>query len=438
MSTRGPTKAIKMPDAMPVRTVVVEVTEGSDQGAQWHGEHGTVGSARDNALVLADETVSGYHLQIDAVADGIRVSDLGSTNGTFLGNVRVHECVVPSGTILRVGRSNLSLGSGAPATVELHDEDQLGALRGRTQSMRRLMSLVRRVSQKNVAVLLIGESGTGKELFARAIHDCSPRASGPFVTLDCAAVTPTLVAAELFGHEKGAFTGAVASRTGAFEHAHGGTLFLDEVGELPSELQATLLGALERRRFCRVGGRREIEVDVRVVAATNRDLRADVNSGQFRLDLYYRLAVVTLEIPPLRDRPKDIPLLVEHFVREEGSDAAATELIPDETMAQLKRYRWPGNVRELKNYVQATLALGEPMPLDSSAPTVSEDALRSALAQLVERPYGEARSQLVSEFELLYLKALLERTAGNVAKAAREAQMARSHLNELLRRHKIR
>ena len=431
------TQALKMPAAMPVRTVSVDVVDGPDRGAHWEGEQGTLGKAQDSSLVLADDTVSGYHLRFSAVAEGIRIWDLGSTNGTFLGDVRLEQCVVAPGAQLRLGRTIVTLGKGLPATVELHDEDHLGQLRGQTQAMRRLMSQVRRAAQSNVAVL-VGESGTGKELLARAIHDFSPRANAPFVIIDCASVTPTLVASELFGHEKGAFTGATHTKQGAFEAADSGTIFLDEVGELPSELQANLLGALERRRFCRVGGRKEISVDVRVVAATNRDLRSEVNSGKFRLDLYYRLAVVSLEVPPLRERAKDIPLLAEHFAREEGVTGTLSQLIPDETMAQLLQYRWPGNVRELKNYVQATVAMGEAQLLDPTHPLHEPEGLRSALAGFLDRPYGEARGLLVQEFELYYLEHLMKRANGNVAQAARDAQMARSHLNELLRRHKVR
>jgi DNA-binding NtrC family response regulator len=427
-----------MPDAMPVRTVHAEVTEGPSKGLRWEGEQGTLGSAKDNVLVLSDDTVSRYHLRVTADADGIRISDLGSTNGTFLGDVRLERSVVPNGTTLRLGRTSVFLGSGLPATVELHDEDHLGELRGQTQVMRRLMSQVRRAAQSNVAVLFIGESGTGKELLARAVHEASPRVTGPFVTIDCAAVTPTLVASELFGHEKGAFTGAVQAKRGAFEDADGGTLFLDEIGELSPELQATLLGALERRRFCRVGGRKEISVDVRVVAATNRDLRAEVNSGAFRLDLYYRLAVVALEVPPLRERTKDIPLLIEHFAREEGKTDPIDTLIPPETMARLLVHRWPGNVRELRNYVQATVAMGEPAELrDEPGPSNTEE-LRRGLAPFLDEAYGDARNRLLAEFERAYLERLLERTRDNVAQAARDAKMARSHLNDLLRRHKIR
>jgi DNA-binding NtrC family response regulator len=397
-----------MPDAMPVRTVELQVVEGVDRGHRWEGEQGTLGTAADNTLVLSDETVSRYHLRVSAVSDGIRVADLGSTNGTFLGDVRVEACVVPAGTQLRIGRTTVSLGTGLPATVELHDEDRLGELRGQTQPMRRLMGQVRRAAQSNVAVLFIGESGTGKELLARALHDTSPRAAGPFVTIDCGAVTPTLVASELFGHEKGAFTSAIQAKRGAFEDADGGTLFLDEIGELSPELQATLLGALERRRFCRVGGRKEISVDVRVVAATHRE------------------------------RAKDIPLLVEHFAREEGVTGPIETAISEETMARLLRHRWPGNVRELKNYVQATIAMGEPAELRDDLGVDTNDELRRGMSPLLGRPYGEARSRLLAEFEHLYLERLVERTHDNVAQAAREAGMARSHLNDLLRRHKIR
>jgi DNA-binding NtrC family response regulator len=436
-SRAGETKALRMPAAMPVKTAVVEVKEGATRGLCWEGVQGTLGTAQDNALVLSDETVSRYHVRVSALAEGIRVSDLGSTNGTFLGDVRVEECVVPSNTSLRLGRTVVTIGPGLPATVELHDQDRLGPLLGRTPVMRRLMSQVRRAAQSNVAVLFAGESGTGKELFARSVHDASARANGPFVILDCGAITPSLMASELFGHEKGAFTGAVQTRQGAFEQADGGTLFLDEIGELPAELQTALLGALERRRFCRVGGGKEVIVDVRVVAATNRDLRKDVNAGLFRLDLYYRLAVVALEVPPLRERTGDIPLLVEHFAREEGHVEPVSELIPEQTMARLLRHPWPGNVRELRNYVQATIAMGEPMDLGRESQAELPEELRRGLSRFLDQPYAEARVRLLFEFERQYIERLLSTTQGNVARGARHAGMARSHLNELLRRHKV-
>jgi DNA-binding NtrC family response regulator len=432
------TRVLRMPAAMPVRTVVLEVKEGGDRGLSWEGVQGSAGTARDNTLVLSDQTVSRYHLRVSATDDGIRISDLGSTNGTFVGDVRVEQGAIPSGTALRLGRTLVSVRAGLPATVELHDEDRLGGLRGQSQVMRRLMSQVRRAAQSNVAVLFIGESGTGKELLARAVHDSSARRDRPFVTLDCGAITPSLMASELFGHEKGAFTGAIQARQGAFEKADQGTLFLDEIGELSPELQTALLGALERRRFCRVGGDKEVAVDVRVVAATHRDLRKEVNTGLFRLDLYYRLAVVCLEVPPLRERVGDIPLLLEHFAREEGSAREISELIPAETLTRLLGHPWPGNVRELRNYVQAAIAMGEPMQLEGrTEPEISDDFCR-AVSPFLDQPYAEARLRLLTEFERRYLERLLSATGGNVAQAARQAGMARSHLNELLRRHKIR
>ncbi len=438
METGQSTKAVGMPDAMAVRTVVAVVSSGAGQGARWEGEEGVIGTAADAALVLGDETVSRYHVRVNATAEGIRLSDLGSTNGTFLGNVRLAQALVPPGTRLRLGNTEVTLGMGLPSTVELHDQDRLGALRGQSQSMRRLMTQVRRVGQSNATVLIVGESGTGKELLARGMHEASPHADKPFVTVDCASITPTLIASELFGHERGAFTGAASLREGAFARANGGTLFFDEVGELPLELQSSLLGALERRRFCRVGGCKELAVDVRVVAATNRDLRRDVNAGLFRLDLYYRLAVVTLEVPPLRERPTDIPLLWEHFVAEESSAGGVTAPILAETLARLVKHSWPGNVRELRNYVIATLAMGEAPPLAAEMATAGVDSLKRALAPLLGLKYSEARSQLLSRFEQLYLESLLGRAGGNVAHAAREADMARSHLNDLLRRYNLR
>lgn len=423
---------------MAVRTVVAEVTVGRERGLRYEGEQGSIGTATNNALTLTDDTVSRYHLGFAAVRDGIKLTDLGSTNGTFVQGVRLQEGVVPPGSSIRLGQTQVTLGAGVPALVELFDQDRLGGLRGRSSGMRRLMDQVRRVGQSSASVLLSGESGTGKELLARAIHDHSPRAQAPFVTMDCGAITPNLIASELFGHEKGAFTGAASARVGAFERANGGTLFLDEIGELPVELQVSLLGALERQAFTRVGGNHSVKVDVRIVSATNRDLRTEINQGLFRLDLYYRLAVVVLEVPPLRERADDLTLLIDHFLQQEGSVWTATTLLPRETLDRLKRYPWPGNVRELKNYVLATLAMGEAAVLATEPKTQNLDALDQAFSALAERPYAAARSELLQRFEQMYATRLLERTDGNVAKAARESGMARSHLNELLRRYGLR
>jgi DNA-binding NtrC family response regulator len=418
---------------IPVQSVEATVIEGPDAGKQAsaRSEKLSVGTARDNDLQLSDETVSRYHVELWGSPEGVRIHDPGSTNGTWVGAVRVQSGVVPPSSILRLGKTTLRLGQGEPLTLALHKEQELAGLRGQSPLMRRLMAQLQRAAGRDASVLLVGESGTGKELCARALHDLGPRRDKPFVTLDCGALSPTLIASELFGHEKGAFTGADRARTGAFDDADGGTLFLDEIGELPPALQTTLLGVLERGRFRRVGGRAEVAVDVRVVSATNRDLRAEVNAGSFRLDLYYRLAVVTLSVPPLRERPDDVPLLVAHFLRECGHDGAVEEVVAPATLQSWTQHHWPGNVRELRNLVEATVAMGEPPPLDASPPASADDPF----ASLLSLDYKQARAQLLHEFEERYLSSLLARCDGNVSKAAREARMDRSHLIDLLQRH---
>jgi DNA-binding NtrC family response regulator len=301
------------------------------------------------------------------------------------------------------------------------------------------MADVGRAAKTNASVLLIGESGTGKEVFARAIHEQSARAEQPIETVDCASLMPTLVASELFGHEKGSFTGAEHRHIGAFERANGGTLFLDEIGELPLQLQAALLGALERRSFRRVGGTSPIGVDVRVVCATNRDLREEVNAGRFREDLYYRIAVVTVRLPPLRERLDDLPLLIEHFLGELGHEGGQ-ELLSPSSMEALKKYRWPGNVRELRNFVEATLAMGSAPALHESEARGGEasESLDLPIAELIEQPYKVARERVVNDFERLYLTRLFERCSQNVSEASRTSKIDRSYLTQLLRRHGLR
>jgi DNA-binding NtrC family response regulator len=422
---------------IPVRTLRVEVLSGPDAGRTLETEDEvlTIGSAPGNALRLSDDTVSRFHLELSGGENGISVTDLGSSNGTASGGVRIERGVVPSGAELRLGNSKLCVRDGDASVVELYADDELDELKGKTPVMRRLMAQVTTAARSTVPVLVIGESGTGKELVARAVHHSGPRASGPFVTLDCGALAANLVASELFGHERGAFTGADRQHVGAFERATGGTLFLDEIGELPAELQPQLLGALERKRFRRVGGRTEIDVDLRIVCATNRDLRAEVNAGVFRLDLYYRIAVVVLRIPALRERVADIPILAAHFLRECGHDGAPEVLLPGSVMEQLEAHRWPGNVRELRNWVEATVAMGESPPLSTHALSTMGDAPERELYGL---SYKDARRTVLEAFELRYVTQLLAATGGNVAAAARQAQMDRTYLIKLVQRHGLR
>ncbi len=421
---------------IPLRTLRVEVVDGPDVGltGSARAEKFTVGTADGNDLVLSDETVSRYHLELGRGRTGVRVVDCGSTNGTQVNGVLLGSGEIAAGGTIQLGRTRLVVTDGEHVTLELHASDSLSGLRGRTPVMRRLMASIQRAAKSDVSVLVVGESGTGKELVARGLHDLGPRASKPFIAVDCAAMSPALVASELFGHERGAFTGADHQHIGAFERADGGTLFLDEIGELPTALQSNLLGALERRRFRRLGGRTEIEIDVRVVSATNRDLRAEVNSGAFRLDLYYRIAVVTLALPALREHPEDIELLVESFLRDAGYAGPVAELISEPTMRTLGQHHWPGNVRELRNMIEATLAMGEPPALERHASPADPT---DPFTPLLGLDYKAARHQILSQFEIRYCTALIESTRGNVSRAARQAQMDRSHLLELLQRHRL-
>ena len=422
-----------------IRTVRVTVLDGPDSGKVATAKSGeedrvSVGSAESNDLVLTDPLVSRYHVEISATPNGFRVRDVGSTNGTSASGIRIESALFPPGSRVVVGGTTLQIDDGSRAVVPLHEVGQLGGLLGDSMPMRRAMAQLAKVAQSNVSALIIGESGTGKELAASALHEASPRSGGPFVVVDCASIVPTLVGSELFGHERGAFTGADRTHVGAFERAQGGTLFLDEIGELPLGIQPSLLGALERRRIRRVGGKEDIPVDVRVVSATHRDLRADVNAGRFRLDLYYRLAVVVVELPPLRERRSDVRMLVEHFVRESGDTRALADAVPTGLLEALETHPFPGNVRELRNLVEAALATGENPILDAVAPA----GAGPLLDRVLDAPYGAARDAVLAEFEERYLSHLLARCDNNVSKASRVAQMDRSHLTSLLRRRKMR
>ncbi len=421
---------------LPIRSLEVEVLEGPDAPRRLSSDSDslTIGTAETNDLRLADPTVSRYHVELRRGGDGIDVVDHGSTNGTLYEGARIERATLPPGATLTLGHTSIRVSDGARITLELHEGEELAGLHGRTAVMRRLMARIGKAAKASTPVLLVGESGTGKELIARAIHEQSPRHAAPFVTVDCGSLSPSLVASELFGHDKGAFTGADRRHAGAFERADGGTLFLDEIGELGPDLQPTLLGVLERGRFRRVGGREEIDVDVRVVAATHRDLRAEVNEGSFRLDLYYRLAVIVLSAPPLRERVEDVPVLVEHFLREAGHEGAIAEVFSPDAMTDLCRHRWPGNVRELRNVVEATLAMGEtPQLFDAPDRDGSRDG-RGPDAVLA-LPYKEARRALLDDFERRYVTRLLARARDNVSAAAREARMDRTYLIKLLQRH---
>ena len=418
----------------PVTRLSVAVARGPDAGAFVEPEPGdsaSIGTATDNDLKLQDPTVSRYHLEISPTREGIRVVDLGSTNGTFLGAVRLTSATVPRGTQLRVGDTVLILDAASGEAGARPSVEALPGMVIASDAMREVARRVRAVAALTAPVLVQGETGTGKELVTRAIHDLGPSRAGPFIVVDCGALPAALLEAELFGHEKGAFTGAERARAGAFERADGGTLFLDEVGELPLIAQAALLGVLERRRFRRVGGDREHSVTVRVLSATHRDLRQEVNRGGFRADLYYRLAGARIVVPPLRERPGEIPLLARHFAREvtgvEGS-------LDDSVLDAFALQSWPGNVRELCRAVEQVIAFG-PSELAALSDVRPSAAPPSPLAFAPLERSRDAKAAAIAEFDRAYLTRLLSESANNVSEAARRGRMDRPYLIELLKRY---
>jgi transcriptional regulator with GAF, ATPase, and Fis domain len=421
------------PQAIAYRRCRLEVTEGPDQGlvANVDRERIRIGTAATNDLVLADDFVSRLHAEVQLLESGFRIRDLGSTNGTFMRGVQIVDAILRPGTTLQIGRSKVLFQVvGEGEQIALHPESRMGEMLGESVPMRALFAKLERVAPTDATVLLVGETGTGKDLAADAIVRTSRRATRPLVVVDCASMVPTLVESELFGHERGAFTGAVAARAGAFELADGGTVFLDEVGELPIEIQPKLLRVLESRTVRRVGAAQPVPVDVRVIAATNRSLADEVNRGAFRADLYYRLAVIELTLPPLRDRRADIPLIAKHVLEGLGR---SLEDLPPELVQWLGTYAWPGNVRELRNFLERAVALDELGAEQLAAAPDSPDRWPPALP--LDRPFRQAKDCVMAAFEAAYLAALVDRTDGNVSRAAREAEMNRMHLHKLLQRH---
>jgi two-component system, NtrC family, response regulator GlrR len=412
------------------------VIAGTASGQVWAeaAERCAIGSHPSNDLVIDDATVSRFHCELAIAGDRVRVKDLGSRNGTSAGGIALVEGSLSGGTTLVLGHSQVRVElDDGQAEIVGSDRESFGPLVGASAQMRELFGQLEKVAPSDATVLIEGETGTGKEGVAESIHDASPRAKEKFVVVDCSAIPANLLESELFGHEAGAFTGATDRRIGAFEEASKGTLFLDEIGELPPDLQPKLLRALEAREIRRVGGRSTIKCDLRIVAATNRDLRAEVNKGTFRADLYYRLAVVKLELPPLRERTGDFPLLVEHLLRRIGAPPAVlAKLTAPDFVGELAAAPWPGNVRELRNHLEQCVVFDE-----RRAPSVDAAPHPSATVD-PNLPYEVARRQAIDAFERDYITALLAKTGDNVAQAAREAGVNRAYLHRLLRRHGLR
>ena len=442
----------------------LEVIDGPDKGKSLRTRARVlrIGTSPENEFELDDGTTSRFHARIEADIFGHRLTDKDSKNGTFLGDVRARDVYLNPGATIRIGGNTLRYQPGAEAVdIELSRASQFGRIIGKSAAMREIFAILAKVAPTDMTILVEGESGTGKELVAEAVHQHSKRKDGPLVVFDCSAVAPNLIESELFGHVKGAFTGAIVSRAGAFERAQGGTLFLDEMGELPLDLQPKLLRALEQREFKPVGSDRSVKLNTRIVAATNRNLQKEVESGNFREDLYYRLAVIRTVLPPLRRRVDDIPLLVQHFLKEMQTPDGKPVQVSYETIVKLQKYRWAGNVRELRNFVERAtmLATGNQIETKYLVPpsfgdtnsgdgAAIEEPVAAPVAAAIEGPavaefddslpFKDANARLIDNFERAYWSRLLERTRGNISAAARVAGIHRKSAEYTLKKLNLR
>jgi DNA-binding NtrC family response regulator len=419
------------------RTFVLRVVAGPDAGKTFVIDGGTdgrvlVGQSPACAVRLDDRTVSRRHAALEPVDGGLRLTDLGSTNGTYIDALRVFDVALAGGEALRIGDTILRVEAGETVVAPASPDTRFGGFVGASDEIRRLYPTMARLAASDIPVVIEGETGTGKEVLAEAIHDEGPRASGPFVVFDCTTVAASLVEATLFGHERGAFTGALNAAPGLFEQADRGTLFIDEIGDLDIALQAKLLRAIERSEVRRIGGRQWTRVDVRIVAATRRDLDREVQAGRFRDDLFFRLAVGRVELPPLRRRRKDIALLAAHFWRALGGSPAA---LTGDLLTRLEDYDWPGNVRELRNVVAQRIALGDLAPArsgqgpQSTRPGDSSDPMQAILDRNL--PFPIARDRVLEVFEEKYVARVLERHGGNVTHAARASGVGRRYFQTI-------
>jgi DNA-binding NtrC family response regulator len=398
-----------------------------------------VGRDASCTLVLADPRVSSMHGELVATSRGVRVRDLGSKNGIWASDIRIHEAYLGDATTLHFGPIEIAFEPAQPEKLRLPQTEQVGNLYGRTPAMREVFARIERSAATDLTVLVDGETGTGKELVAQALHTLSTRKDRPFIVVDCGSIPQGLAEATLFGHVRGAFTGATDDRASPFVLAGGGTVFLDELGELPLDTQPKLLRALAERRVQAVGATGYVPFDARIVAATRRDLSRAVNENAFRADLYFRIAQVRITLPALRDRVEDIPGLVQLMLAQQGHRSAFRR-IPRDSMAQLLRHDWPGNVRELGNVVAVTLAFAdEGGPLDLAAHTSATAPHMRALGgeASVDLGYHEAKRAALDQFEKRYFSALASATGGNIAEISRRAKLQRTHVRRYLVTHGI-
>jgi DNA-binding NtrC family response regulator len=396
-----------------------------------------VGAHASCDLVLADPQVSRRHAELAVVPEGIRIKDLGSTNGTWWQGTKVGDAVVPSGATVQFGGTPVRIAASEAMSLPPSEATEFGAMAGNSVAMRELFAVLEMAAPTDATVLIEGESGTGKELAARAIHEASGRARGPFVVVDCSAITESLLDSHLFGHVRGAFTGADRDRRGAFVEASGGTLFLDELGELPLPAQAKLLRVLEAQTVQPVGADKPVPVDTRVVAATHRDLSRMVAAKEFRFDLFYRLAVVHVALPPLRERLEDLPHLIATFYLRRGVEPGP---IDGDNLERMRRHGWPGNVRELRNVLERAWALsGANARFRELRLWLDPQAAQPQLSEVVDTalPFKEAKERWNDHFERRYIAMVFGTHGNNVTRASEHAGLSRRHFRELLYKHGI-
>jgi DNA-binding NtrC family response regulator len=420
------------------------VIQGPDRGesVRLHDRPVYFGSSSDCELTLTDTTVSRKHAYAELAGDDVVLVDNGSTNGTFIGGAKLEKVQIGFGAEFKIGRSVIKfLPDEEIVQPTPSREARFGSIVGGDTTMRQMFGLLTDVAATSATVLIEGETGTGKELIAEEIHNHSPRKNGPFVVFDCGSVPRELIESMLFGHVKGAFTGAIQDRQGLFEVADHGTLFLDEIGEMNLDLQVKLLRVLESSEFRRVGGTKLVHVDVRVVAATNKRLTDEVAAGRFREDLFYRLNVIHIEVPPLRERQEDIPAIVAAFLDAHHRKGLPRRAIAPEALAALTAYPWPGNVRELRNVIERACLLARGgnidvgSAIDDAVAAVASGDSSAGMGVRTDLPFKEAKGQLVEQFEREYIEDLMRRHKMNLSAASREAQIDRKHLRELMRKY---
>jgi transcriptional regulator with GAF, ATPase, and Fis domain len=444
------------PQSLRLRRCKLLIREGDDEREVTFDAKSeiSVGAMDDNDLVIRDDTVSRYHCKIVQEGESYVLVDLDSTNGSFINRVRIREAFLKPNCTISLGKTNIKfLPIDERVRVLPSNRNIYGEMIGQDVKIREIFGVLEKISPTDTTVVIEGETGTGKEVVARSIHCTSLRADQPFMVFDCSAVPENLIESELFGHEKGSFTGAIMTRQGLFELASGGTIFLDELGELSLDLQPKLLRVLEQREVKRVGSNRSIKVDVRVIAATNRDLEQEVAAGRFREDLYYRLTVVRIKIPALRERTDDVPLLAQHFLSNHPANHAAdgrlriTGFTPA-AMDAFIEYAWPGNVRELLNVIERAVSFTDGALIDledlpDHLTGVTAEELRERGDQRadhiadVDVPFKEAKERWVASFEREYIVGLLRKNDGNISHAAREADIDRKYFRKLMRKYNI-